>query len=72
METVVLVHGLWLGSWVMGLMGKRLRRCGFQSAFFSYPSMSSSLSENALMLARFTAGLPHRGYILSVTAWAAC
>jgi pimeloyl-ACP methyl ester carboxylesterase len=56
-ETVVLVHGLWMGSWVMGLMGKRLRRCGFQSAFFSYPSMSSSLSENALMLARFTAGL---------------
>ena len=53
----MLVHGLWMGSWVMGLMGKRLRRCGFQSAFFSYPSMSSSLSENALMLARFTAGL---------------
>ncbi len=56
-ETVVLVHGLWLGSWVMGLMGKRLRRCGFQSAFFSYPSMSSSLSENASLLARFTAGI---------------
>jgi pimeloyl-ACP methyl ester carboxylesterase len=56
-ETVVLVHGLWLGSWAMGLMGKRLRRCGFQPAFFSYPSMSSSLSENALMLAQFTAGL---------------
>lgn len=53
----MLVHGLWMGSWVMSLMGKRLRRCGFQPAFFSYPSMSSSLSQNALMLARFTADL---------------
>ncbi len=68
----MLVHGLWLGSWVMGLMGKRLRRCGFQSAFFSYPSMSSSLSENACCWRGLPPVSSHRGYILSVTAWVAC
>ena len=35
----------------------RLRRCGFRTALFSYPSMSNSLSENAAVLARFVAGL---------------
>jgi hypothetical protein len=55
--TVVLVHGLWMGSWIMSLMGMRLRGCGFQTAFFSYPSMSSSLSQNAMILSRFVAGL---------------
>jgi pimeloyl-ACP methyl ester carboxylesterase len=55
--TVVLVHGLWMGSWVMSAMGMRLRRCGFRTAFFSYPSMSDSLSRNALRLSRFVADL---------------
>lgn len=57
LETVVLVHGLWMGSWVMSAMGMRLRRCGFHTAFFSYPSMSSSLSRNALYLSGFVASL---------------
>ena len=56
-DTVVLVHGLWMGSWVMSIMAMRLRRCGFRTALFSYPSMSNSLSENAAVLARFVAGL---------------
>ncbi|WON74241.1 alpha/beta fold hydrolase [Nitrosospira sp. Is2] len=56
-DTIVLVHGLWMGSWVMSAMGMRLRRCGFHTAFFSYPSMSNSLSRNALILSRFVAGL---------------
>jgi hypothetical protein len=46
-----------MGSWVMSVMGMRMLRCGFQSAFFSYPSMSSSLSRNALLLSRFVEGL---------------
>jgi hypothetical protein len=46
-----------MGSWVMSVMGMRMRRCGFQSAFFSYPSMSTSLSRNALILSRFVEGL---------------
>lgn len=56
-DTVVLVHGLWMHGWVMRLMGMRLRRCGFHPAFFSYPSMRSSLSQNALLLSNFVAGI---------------
>jgi pimeloyl-ACP methyl ester carboxylesterase len=41
----------------MSVMGMRLERCGFQTASFSYPSMSSSLSGNALNLSRFVTGL---------------
>lgn len=53
----MLVHGLWMGGWVMSVMGMRLERCGFRIASFSYPSMSSSLSANALVLSRFVTGL---------------
>ncbi|SEL08671.1 esterase/lipase family protein [Nitrosovibrio tenuis] len=56
-ETVVLVHGLWMHGWVMKLMGLRLGRCGFDTVFFSYPSMRDSLSQNALVLSRFVADI---------------
>ncbi len=56
-ETVVLVHGLWMHGWVMRLMELRLRRCGFHSVVFSYPSMRDSLSQNALLLSHFVAGI---------------
>ncbi|HET7061036.1 MAG TPA: alpha/beta hydrolase [Nitrosospira sp.] len=54
-ETVVLVHGLWMHGLVMRLLGARLERCGFHTVCFSYPSMRSSLSQNASELARFAA-----------------
>lgn len=54
-ETVVLVHGLWMHGWVMKLLGARLGSCGFRTVCFSYPSMRSSLSQNASELARFAA-----------------
>jgi len=56
-ETVVLVHGLWMRGWVMTLLGLRLQRCGFHTVVFSYPSMSNSLSQNALLLSNFVAGI---------------
>jgi pimeloyl-ACP methyl ester carboxylesterase len=52
-ETVVLVHGLWMHGWVMRWMGMRLSRCGFNVRYFSYPSMRGSLSQNASVLAHF-------------------
>ena len=58
METVVLVHGLWMHGWIMKPMGVRLERCGFHAEFFSYPSMRNSLSQNARLLSRFVASLP--------------
>lgn len=56
-ETVVLVHGLWMRGWVMAWLGWRLRRCGFRTVAFSYPSVRGTLSQNALRLSRFVAGL---------------
>ena len=56
-ETVVLVHGLWMRGWVMTLLGLRLQRCGFHTVVFSYPSMNNSLSQNALLLSNFVAGI---------------
>lgn len=56
-ETVVLVHGLWVRGWIMTLLGLQLRRCGFHTIIFSYPSMRAPLSQNALLLSRFVAAI---------------
>ncbi|MBI0409623.1 MAG: alpha/beta fold hydrolase [Nitrosomonadaceae bacterium] len=56
-ETVVLIHGLWASGWIMTLLGRNLRRCGFDTVIFSYPSMRDSLSQNALSLSRFVSGI---------------
>jgi pimeloyl-ACP methyl ester carboxylesterase len=56
-DSVVLVHGLWMAGWVMRPLGSRLRRCGFDPYLFSYPSMRGTLSQNALLLSRFVAGV---------------
>ncbi|MDP1683077.1 MAG: alpha/beta hydrolase [Burkholderiales bacterium] len=56
-ETVVLVHGLWMRGWVMAWLGWQLRRCGFRTVVFSYPSVRGTLSQNALRLSHFVAGL---------------
>lgn len=56
-ETVVLVHGVLLGAWTLRLIARRLRRQGYQTAFFSYPSRRCSLDENARALRHFIGGL---------------
>lgn len=53
----MLVHGLWMRGWVMAWLGWRLRRCGFRTVVFSYPSIRGTLTDNALRLARFVSGL---------------
>ena len=57
METVVLVHGLWVHGIVMELMRRRVARCGYRALAYSYPSMRLTLAENAERLARFSRGL---------------
>jgi pimeloyl-ACP methyl ester carboxylesterase len=52
-ELVVLVHGLWTGSWALAILAARLRHCGYDTRAFQYPSMGASLSANAAALARF-------------------
>jgi pimeloyl-ACP methyl ester carboxylesterase len=52
-ETVVLVHGLWVHGVAMGLMRRRLARRGYRAHAYSYPSMRLTLAENAERLARY-------------------
>src|SRR5438105_8826090 len=52
-EMVVLVHGLWMKGWCMGLLAWRLQRAGFDTACFSYHSIGADLHENAVTLNDF-------------------
>ena len=47
----MLVHGLWMGGWVMQGLRLRLARRGYAARTFAYPSMAQSLDEHALRLA---------------------
>lgn len=53
LDTVVLVHGLWVHGVAMELMRRRVARCGYRAIAYSYPSMRLTLAENAQRLARY-------------------
>lgn len=55
-DAVVVVHGLWMGPWVMGWLDRHLAAAGFRVFRFGYPSMQS-LAANAVALARFADGI---------------
>lgn len=56
-EAVIVVHGLWVNSMLMRLLGYRIRRCGFNVAYFSYDSVRKTLEQNAARLSSFAAAL---------------
>jgi pimeloyl-ACP methyl ester carboxylesterase len=56
LDRVVLVHGLWLGSWVFHLMGKRLTQAGFPVVRFQYRTTRADFNDNARTLARLLEG----------------
>lgn len=51
MVPVVVVHGLWLNGLEFFLLRDRLKRAGFSSANFHYPSMNTTLADAADALA---------------------
>lgn len=57
-ESVVLVNGLWLGDPALWLLAWRLRRAGFETFTFSYPSVRQGLRANAAQLHEFLARVP--------------
>jgi pimeloyl-ACP methyl ester carboxylesterase len=57
-KAVILVHGLWMKGWVLGLQRRWFARCGYRPYLFSYASISRPLDENAEELARFIATVP--------------
>jgi pimeloyl-ACP methyl ester carboxylesterase len=50
-ETVVIVHGIWMTGLELALLALRLRRCGYRTLVFRYPSLRRSLEQNAARLA---------------------
>lgn len=56
-ETVVLVHGLWMHGLVFLPQRRGLERHGFSGVTFSYRSLHCSLAENAAALADFVTAI---------------
>jgi len=50
---VILVHGLWYGSWSMAFLARSLRRRGFAVRQFDYRATTSTLAAHASRLVRF-------------------
>jgi len=66
---LILVHGLWYGSWALQALSRYLRRDGFKIHHFSYPATSASLKAHAHSLYEFarnrkTDGLHFLGHSL--------
>ncbi len=55
-DKVILIHGLWLHGIVMTLMARRIERCGYEVRPYSYPTMRSTLTQNAVRLAELCTG----------------
>ncbi len=58
METVVLVHGLWMNGTEAALLRRRIGDAGFSPRQFSYRSVTESFADNAERLKRFVDELP--------------
>ncbi len=50
-ETVILVHGIWMTGLELRPLAWRLRRCGYRTLVFRYPSLRRPLAQNAARLA---------------------
>jgi pimeloyl-ACP methyl ester carboxylesterase len=56
-DTVVIVHGLWLHGVVMSPMARRIARRGYDVRTYSYPTVRLTLTQNAERLAHFAGAL---------------
>jgi pimeloyl-ACP methyl ester carboxylesterase len=50
---VILVHGLWVGSWAMARLARKLRTGGFDVRHFSYSTTAGDLRAHAAELREF-------------------
>lgn len=55
-EEVILVHGLWYGSWLFRRLAGHLHAAGFSTRRFEYRSTSGSLQQHAASLKQFVGG----------------
>jgi pimeloyl-ACP methyl ester carboxylesterase len=56
-DTIVIVHGLWLHGVVMSPMARRIARHGYEVRTYSYPTVRLTLTQNAERLARFAGAI---------------
>ncbi|HEY5810114.1 MAG TPA: alpha/beta fold hydrolase [Povalibacter sp.] len=55
--TVILVHGLWMSGFELGVLKRRLETSGpFSATAFSYPSMTGSMNDHVKSLIEFARG----------------
>jgi pimeloyl-ACP methyl ester carboxylesterase len=52
-DAVVLIHGLWLSGYALGYLARGLRRAGFETHRFSYPSARADFHQGAARLNAF-------------------
>ncbi len=52
-EAVVLVHGIWMTGLELSFLRYHLRRCGYRTHLFHYPSLRRSPAQNAGRLNRY-------------------
>lgn len=53
METVIVLHGLWLARWTVEPLRRALAARGYRALAFGYPSMNADLDTNARALLDF-------------------
>lgn len=53
---VVLVHGLWVSSWSMGVLARHLREAGFRTRRFKYSTTKQDLEQQVEGLYEFALG----------------
>ena len=58
MQTVIVVHGLWLPGFETWLLRDRLGSAGFTPVLFRFPTVHATLSENVALLAGFAREQP--------------
>lgn len=56
-ETVILLHGLWVGAWSLALFRQRLRRRGFAVTTVAYPSVAETFAQIAARVQRAAAAI---------------
>jgi len=58
LDTVIILHGLWLHTWVVEPLRRRLASTGMKALSFGYPTMRRDLDGNARALTEFAVRTP--------------
>ena len=67
-EAVVLVHGLWLNSFSLHYIARKLNNAGYETITFKYPTVFSSLQDNAAKLYKTLSRLAENKLTIHIAA----